>query len=90
MLSRFALKSPTITISASVFQNAYKSVPKRNQIGLRHFQKDSRAGENVYRTRGERIAERQTPTLKEKIMKPAGPNGIDNHFNCTKKKRNKN
>lgn len=75
MLSRFAIKSPTITISASIFQNAYKSMPKRNQIAIRHFQKDARAGENAYRTRTERIAERQT--LKEKIMTPAGPNGND-------------
>lgn len=77
MLSRFALKSPTISISASIFQNAYKeAIPKRNQIGLRHLQRDSRTGENVYRSRSERIAERQTQTLKEKIMTPAGPNGI--------------
>lgn len=79
MLSRFALKSPTITLSSSIFQNAYKSMPKRNNIGVRHFQKDGRAGEGfATRTRSERIAERQT--LREKIMKPAGPNGNRSGF----------
>lgn len=69
MLSRLAMGSTPI-ISASLVRSAFNTVPARNQV-FRQFQRDSR--ETVFRTRSERIAERQT--LKQRIMAPAGPNG---------------
>lgn len=51
-------------------RSAILSMPMRNQV-FRQFQRDAR--ETFTRTRGERIAERQT--LREKLMAAPGPNG---------------
>lgn len=69
MLSRLVMGATPI-VSASLVRSSIKTLPIRNQV-FRQFQRDSRAP--VFRTRSERMAERQT--LKERIMGPPGPNG---------------
>lgn len=68
MLSRLVIQSQPM-ISMALTGRTLQKMPIRNQI-VRQFNRESR--ETVTRT--ERIAQRQT--LKEKIMAPAGPNGL--------------
>lgn len=64
MLSRLVMSG------GSLSRSALQMAPIRTQFS-RQLQRDSR--ESLFRTRGERIAERQT--LKERAMAPPGPNG---------------
>lgn len=72
MLSRLVMGSSPI-ISASLARKAMQGIPLRNQV-YRQFQRETR-GEAVFKTRSERLAERQGQTLKERAMAPPGPNG---------------
>jgi len=71
MLSRLVMGSSPI-ISASLVRKSLQGVPLRNQV-YRQFQRESR-GETVFKTRSERVAERQGQSLKERAMGPPGPN----------------
>lgn len=68
MLSRLVLSS-TPMLSMSFARNSIQKVPLRNQV----FRQFGRDGRDTY-TRAERIGERKT--LRERIMAPAGPNGM--------------
>lgn len=68
MLSRLVVQSQPM-ISMALTGRTLQKMPIRNQI-VRHFNREGR--ETI--TRSERIAHRQT--LKERIMAPAGPNGM--------------
>lgn len=68
MLSRLVVQSQPM-ISMALTGRSLQKMPIRNQI-IRQFNRDSR--ETM--SRSERITHRQS--LKEKIMAPAGPNGI--------------
>lgn len=68
MLSRLVVQSQPMISMALAGRNMQK-LPIRHQI-IRQFNRDGRDT----MTRAERIAQRQT--LKERIMSPAGPNGM--------------
>ena len=68
MLSRLIVQSQPM-LSMALTGRTLQKMPIRNQI-VRHFNRDGRDT----MTRAERIAQRQT--LKERIMAPAGPNGM--------------
>lgn len=70
MLSRLVLGASPI-ISASVGRKALQNITIRNPV-CRQFQRNR--SENTFRTRSERITERQQ-TLKERAMAPPGANG---------------
>lgn len=65
MLSRLVMAPPML--SSTIMRSAYQQMPKRQQIFVRQFQKDSR--ETITRTRASR------QTLREQAMAPPGPNG---------------
>lgn len=56
-------------LSMSLARTTFQKIPIRNQV----FRQLHREGRDSF-TRAERVAERRT--LRERIMAPAGPNGI--------------
>lgn len=72
MFCRLSALKPT----ASLVQSTLKTLPLRpNGIIFRQFQRDSR------QTINSRMRTAKAPTLKERLMAPAGPNGMNYYAN---------